>query len=879
MAYDIIIGRDAGDKEKFEDKGLVYIGKGYVKMGNYTSLSNKIWMDIARNHVILISGKRGSGKSYTLAAIAEELSTLPQETADNIASIIFDTMGIFWTMKYENEKDSKLLEEWQLKPKKLPVKVFVPFGKVEEYRKKEIPFDSTFALKISELEAEDWITLFNLPLTSLPGVLIEKVISELKEQGEFTLNDIITNLEKEKASEETKEITSSLFRAADTWGIFSKSFEGTEVKDLLTPGATTILDTSVYSSIGAFNIRALVISLISRKIFKSRMDARKQEEIESIQHGENYLSFGKKKDPLVWMFIDECLTGDTEIITDKNHTPMFQIINQFESGEKVNVLGYDNEKGEFEHYPVRGVYRKGKRKIIEITTETGRRIKSTPEHRVLTRQGFASAFSAHEIATPIMQHYSQDQDAIRARLLGHLLGDGWAGEKTQSLGFAGKINPNDLNLIKKDLATLGLKSSNIYSRKTRSDIINSNNKHIKINGTSHSISASFNAYRYFEPLGIIKGDKVVQKSVVPEWIKNGSQNVKAEFLAALMGSDGNKISKAKNAKGDFNPIRFSFNKLESLEREAIKYANEIKSLFESLGVKISNIAKTPGNIRKNGDKTIKIVMTLEKNLSNTILFLEKVGYRYCKEKEKIGIKWSEYLKARIFLKKEREKIYEKCVTLFNEGKTIAQISKETGLITEIVSSWIKKINKPGLPKKFPDFDEWINNKSTGNLIYEKVFRIRELGEEDVYDISIDKVHNFVSNGLITHNCHEFLSKDEKTTAKDALIQLLREGRQPGISLVLATQQPAKLHADVFTQSDIVISHRVTSRPDIEALNNMMQTYSLEGIKQQFDNLPSLKGSAILLDDNSERIYPIRVRPRFTWHGGESPSAIKTDIKI
>ena len=204
MAYDIIIGRDAGDKEKFEDKGLVYIGKGYVKMGNYTSLSNKIWMDIARNHVILISGKRGSGKSYTLAAIAEELSTLPQETADNIASIIFDTMGIFWTMKYENEKDSKLLEEWQLKPKKLPVKVFVPFGKVEEYRKKEIPFDSTFALKISELEAEDWITLFNLPLTSLPGVLIEKVISELKEQGEFTLNDIITNLEKEKASRRNK---------------------------------------------------------------------------------------------------------------------------------------------------------------------------------------------------------------------------------------------------------------------------------------------------------------------------------------------------------------------------------------------------------------------------------------------------------------------------------------------------------------------------------------------------------------------------------------------------------------------------------------------------------------------------------------------------
>jgi len=46
-----------------------------------------------------------------------------------------------------------------------------------------------------------------------------------------------------------------------------------------------------------------------------------------------------------------------------------------------------------------------------------------------------------------------------------------------------------------------------------------------------------------------------------------------------------------------------------------------------------------------------------------------------------------------------------------------------------------------------------------------------------------------------------------------------------------------------------------------------------------DDLPSLKGSAIILDDNSERIYPIRVRPRFTWHGGEAPTSIKAELKI
>jgi DNA helicase HerA-like ATPase len=103
---------------------------------------------------------------------------------------------------------------------------------------------------------------------------------------------------------------------------------------------------------------------------------------------------------------------------------------------------------------------------------------------------------------------------------------------------------------------------------------------------------------------------------------------------------------------------------------------------------------------------------------------------------------------------------------------------------------------------------------------------------------------------------------------------LREGRQPGISLVLATQQPGVIHRDAMTQADVVIAHRLTAQPDIEALNSIMQTYLLESIRKSMSDLPSLKGSALILDDNSERIYPIRVRPKYTWHGGESPSAIK-----
>jgi len=33
-------------------------------------------------------------------------------------------------------------------------------------------------------------------------------------------------------------------------------------------------------------------------------------------------------------------------------------------------------------------------------------------------------------------------------------------------------------------------------------------------------------------------------------------------------------------------------------------------------------------------------------------------------------------------------------------------------------------------------------------------------------------------------------------------------------------------------------------------------------------------SAIILDDNSERIYSIQFRPRYSWHAGEAAIAVK-----
>jgi hypothetical protein len=133
--------------------------------------------------------------------------------------------------------------------------------------------------------------------------------------------------------------------------------------------------------------------------------------------------------------------------------------------------------------------------------------------------------------------------------------------------------------------------------------------------------------------------------------------------------------------------------------------------------------------------------------------------------------------------------------------------------------------------------------------------------------------------LVIDEAHEFLPKEGKTVSTDALLTILREGRQPGISLILATQQPGKIHTDVMTQADTVISHRLTAKIDVEALGMLMQSYMREGLDKQLNYLPAIKGSAVIFDDVNERLYPMRIRPRFTWHGGESPSALKEKKKV
>ena len=306
--YDIILGRKEADRQKLGKRATVLVGKQYVSMGTTTSLANNIYLDVATSHVFFVCGKRGSGKSYSMSAIAEGIISLEPEVRQNISMILLDTMGVFWPMKYPNKKDKKLLAEWDLEPKGLDVQIFTPIGSYEKHKEEGVPTDFPFSIQPNELDADDWNTTFGIERNSELGVLLEKVINLLKEhRASYSIQDIIDAVQDEEAESTTKNALVNRFLNAKSWGLFSKT--GTTLKQLVTGGKVTVLDVSAYATTpNGWAIKSLVIGLVTKKLFIERMKARKIEEFQDIKSQMEYFRTEetvKKKEPLVWLVIDE----------------------------------------------------------------------------------------------------------------------------------------------------------------------------------------------------------------------------------------------------------------------------------------------------------------------------------------------------------------------------------------------------------------------------------------------------------------------------------------------------------------------------------------------------------------------------------------------
>jgi len=299
MVYETVVGRTKEDSQKYGKECVGYIGKHIVGTGEDAHLTTKVLTDMLRPHVVLISGKRGSGKSYSAAVLLEEFCLLPEQYKKNLAFVVVDPMGIYWSMKYPNESQADLLRKWGLETKSFKdvVKVFVPEKQKEEYLKAEIPIDGTVQIPLKEFSAEDLILSFGLKRTEEIAVALEKNFNILLERGQnFGFEELIDKIKDEReVRKEVKDALISLLTVANQWGLIAK--EGIDIEQLVKPGIVTVIDLSRMRS---SELRTLLTALISRKIYFNRVLARKEEERMKIEGGEV-----KTKFPVTWIVLEE----------------------------------------------------------------------------------------------------------------------------------------------------------------------------------------------------------------------------------------------------------------------------------------------------------------------------------------------------------------------------------------------------------------------------------------------------------------------------------------------------------------------------------------------------------------------------------------------
>ena len=126
--------------------------------------------------------------------------------------------------------------------------------------------------------------------------------------------------------------------------------------------------------------------------------------------------------------------------------------------------------------------------------------------------------------------------------------------------------------------------------------------------------------------------------------------------------------------------------------------------------------------------------------------------------------------------------------------------------------------------------------------------------------------------LLIDEAHTFF----KGVADRTLRLILTRGRAPGVSLVLATQRPSAVPEVGISQADVLISHRLTSYKDLEALQDAQPTYMGGSLDER---MPTEPGEVVIIDDSTETVHAAQIRTRDTPHGGDSPSASDVDLDV
>ena len=291
LSVGVVLGRSESFHRKYHAGGLGAIG-GVSETSDdilTTLMGMPVNLDLMSPHVMFVAGKRGSGKSYTLGIIAEELALAMERREIEVAAVVVDTVDVFRQMVDSNDEQVDLLKKWNLEAKGFPVAVYIPrrtyVGLPDEVKKKARLFPLSIGPK--ELTVSDWgyvLEKGGALSTTMENLIGETLDSVRKgytlDSGEkvtlkrdFSIKDMIKCIEvnpqiNELYKPSTRTALIQRLKRADRLGVFHPG--GTSAQDLAIAGQITVIDVAPLGS-DAESVLAILTNMLCRQVLTYRM--------------------------------------------------------------------------------------------------------------------------------------------------------------------------------------------------------------------------------------------------------------------------------------------------------------------------------------------------------------------------------------------------------------------------------------------------------------------------------------------------------------------------------------------------------------------------------------------------------------------------------
>lgn len=481
---------------------------------------------------------------------------------------------------------------------------------------------------------------------------------------------------------------------------------------------------------------------------------------------------------------------------------------------------------------------KGEKDCVEITLEDGRKIRCTPDHPMLTTEkewvrakdlvigqtklkvgvtyplmeveeeikeckGWSLKVGGYNLTTDNITSYLDTLAFMR--ILGWLITDG--GVYARGNQFYGTITLGhllDVENFMKDLSRFCETTQENFERSSCDQ---------KYQYYLVRLPKEF-VMNVLEIKGLTVGRKVNQPATFPEFVLDPEfpQPLLREFLGGMFGGDGHTchLGMHRGKRDLLTSVSFSWSKTKPFLDSLTCWMEDLSKLLKRFGFekvtiqKFKEISHSKQNKLKEEEKSYQL--TLHIDLSELILFSEKIGFRHCCHKSQrleVGVSYKRlrnevtrqhnWIVKRVdeltkFSEIKKENPNKKVPTLKAIRDAVEELKKQEPLLhdyaipsTHDITDHLIKGTQFGkfTSKSFPNAEEFITmigaldwfletdeeKRVGGHTCYGvsrdlmclptmnlKVLGVIPCGKERVCDIEVEETNSFLANGIVAHNC-------------------------------------------------------------------------------------------------------------------------------